>query len=59
MAAFVGPCPEGKEILHWDDDKQNCALLNMRYGTRFENAQDRKRNGRYDNVVAANKRRAA
>lgn len=45
MLAFVGPCPEGLEVLHADDNKQNCALSNLRYGTRSENWQDAKRNG--------------
>jgi hypothetical protein len=44
MAAFVGPCPEGMEVLHWDDDATNNRLSNLRYGTRLQNWMDRRRN---------------
>jgi hypothetical protein len=37
MAAFVGPRPAGLEILHGDDDKANCRLDNLKYGTRAQN----------------------
>lgn len=46
MLAFVGPCPDGMEVLHWDDDAQNNHISNLRYGTPVENAEDKKRNGR-------------
>ncbi|CQD03654.1 NUMOD4 motif protein [Mycobacterium europaeum] len=46
MLAFVGPCPEGLETLHWDDDPENNRLSNLRYGTDSENQLDRVRNGR-------------
>lgn len=45
MEAFVGPCPEGLEVLHWDDNPANNHLSNLRYGTRSENVKDRVRNG--------------
>ena len=47
LEAFVGPCPPGAEGLHWDDDKENNALSNLRWGTRRENLLDRVRNGRH------------
>ena len=37
LIAFVGPCPEGKECLHYDDDPTNNKLGNLRWGTRTEN----------------------
>lgn len=49
LEGFVGPCPEGQEALHWDDDKTNNALPNLRWGTRLENMRDRIRNGRDGN----------
>lgn len=45
LEAFVGPCPEGMEALHWDDDHDNNHLSNLRWGTRTENMQDMSRNG--------------
>jgi NUMOD4 motif./HNH endonuclease. len=45
MLAFVGPRPPGKEIAHWDGDKTNNALTNLRYATPKENAQDTLRLG--------------
>lgn len=38
--AFIGPCPNGKEVLHNDGDRQNSRLSNLRYGTRRENILD-------------------
>lgn len=45
LLAFVGPCPEGMEACHWDDDTTNNKLENLRWGTRSDNAQDMIRNG--------------
>lgn len=45
MAAFVGPCPDGLEVRHLDDDPDNNHLTNLVYGTRSENTLDRVRNG--------------
>lgn len=47
LAAFVGPCPEGMEGLHSDDDPTNNTLPNLRWGTRGENLLDSVRNGRH------------
>jgi len=52
LLAFVGPRPDGMEVLHWDDDPNNNHLTNLRYGTRSENLHDRVRNGKHP---AANK----
>lgn len=46
MLAFVGPRPDGQEVLHGDDDKDNNTLENLRYGTKPENMQDAIKNGR-------------
>ncbi len=37
LETFVGPCPEGHETLHLDDDPRNNRLGNLRWGTREEN----------------------
>jgi len=45
-AAFIGPCPEGLEVCHFDGDPSNCHVENLRYDTHTENAQDMIRHGR-------------
>ena len=37
LEAFVGPCPEGHEVLHLDHNPANNKLSNLKYGTRSEN----------------------
>lgn len=46
LTAFVGPCPEGMECLHGDDDPSNNNLDNLRWGTPAENSADMVRRGR-------------
>ena len=44
--SFIGPAPEGKPlVLHWDDDKNNNRVSNLRWGTQSDNIQDSVRNG--------------
>lgn len=43
--AFIGDRPEGMFVLHWDDDKHNNHVSNLRYGSPKENVSDSKRNG--------------
>ena len=45
LAAFVGPCPTGKEGRHLDDVKTHNALWNLAYGSSSANAEDSVRNG--------------
>lgn len=47
--AFLGPRPKGLEVCHFDEDKANNRLENLRYDTRQQNARD----------YWANKRRSA
>jgi hypothetical protein len=41
-----GPCPEGLQVLHKDDNKLNLDPDNLYHGTPGQNALDRIRNGR-------------
>lgn len=44
--AFIGPCPEGKEVNHKDFDKQNNVPNNLEYLTPIENLEHKFVNGR-------------
>lgn len=46
LEAFVGPCPQGMEARHVNNnDRTNNRLANLRWGTRQDNADDRSRHG--------------
>jgi hypothetical protein len=45
LEAFVGPCPPKMECCHWDDDRSNNALSNLRWDTHAANKMDAFRNG--------------
>lgn len=45
LEAFVGPCPEGMECCHYDDDRSNNRLNNLRWDTHANNVRDGYRNG--------------
>lgn len=45
LEAFVGPCPDGLEACHWDDDPANNHLSNLRWDTSVANKRDMDRNG--------------
>lgn len=43
---FIGPAPTGKPwVLHWDDDRDNNHVSNLRWGDALENVHDAIRNG--------------
>ncbi|WP_047219965.1 HNH endonuclease [Delftia lacustris] len=44
-SAFLGPRPDGMQIAHFDGDRQNALLENLRYATAAENAADKRRHG--------------
>ena len=46
LTTFVGPCPDGCECLHLDDNPQNNCLDNLRWGTPKENKNDNWRRNR-------------
>lgn len=46
LEAFVGPCPAGMQCLHGNDDPSDNRLVNLRWGTPVENAQDMVSRGR-------------
>lgn len=45
LEAFAGPAPPGMECRHKDDNPLNNRADNLVWGTRFENMDDRRRNG--------------
>lgn len=44
LEAFVGPRPPGHHGCHWDDDKTNNTLVNLRWDTPKGNGSDQSRN---------------
>lgn len=51
LEAFVGPCPDGMEALHFDDVPSNNALANLRWDTHENNMVDRTRNSLHHNAA--------
>ena len=49
MAAFVGPCPAGREVCHGDGNPARNCLSNLRYDTRSNNHRDAGRHGTHRN----------
>ncbi len=45
LEAFIGPCPEGSEACHYDGNKSNNVLTNLRWDTRQGNMADMIRHG--------------
>jgi len=46
LEAFVGPCPKGKQVAHWNGDPGDNRVENLRWATAKENIKDRARHGR-------------
>jgi hypothetical protein len=46
LEAFRGPASDGMECLHEDDDKTNCQLSNLSWGTHDENMKTAALKGR-------------
>jgi DNA-directed RNA polymerase subunit RPC12/RpoP len=49
-AAFIGPCPEGREVCHKNGDSLDNWLGNLYYGTPSQNTLDRVRHGTHFNA---------
>jgi hypothetical protein len=47
LQAFVGPCPDGCECMHLDDNPKNNKLKNLKWGTVKENRSTIKRKGEH------------
>lgn len=45
LTTFMGPCPEGHQGAHWNGDRADNRLANLRWVTAAENAADRERHG--------------
>jgi hypothetical protein len=45
LEVFVGPCPKGMQCRHLDGNPANNRLENLCWGTRVENAADKRRHG--------------
>ncbi len=45
LETFIDPCPAGMECCHWDGDRTNNSLLNLRWDTRKSNRADSIRHG--------------
>lgn len=50
LEAFVGPCPEGMEACHGNDNPADNRLSNLRWATRSANTYDKIRNGGHPNA---------
>lgn len=46
LCAFIGPCPDGMQALHGDDDPMNNNLTNLEWGTPKANSEQRAISGR-------------
>ena len=49
--AFIGECPIGLYVLHWDGDKTNNHYSNLRYGTSADNFNDERRMGKEGRIL--------
>lgn len=45
LEAFVGPCPDGMECRHLNNNPSDNRLENLAWGTKVENGVDRSKNG--------------
>jgi hypothetical protein len=44
LETFVGPCPEGMEACHWNDDPTDNRVDNLRWASKSDNRHDSLRN---------------
>lgn len=48
LEAFSGSCPDGMEACHYNGIRSDNRLENLRWGTRLENTDDRRRHGTHN-----------
>lgn len=48
LEAFEGPCPDGLEACHYNDNSADNRLANLRWDTHSANIQDKLRNGNHE-----------
>lgn len=46
-ATFLGPASPEQQVCHWNGDRSDNRLENLRYGTAADNAADRARHGNF------------
>ena len=51
MEAFVGPCPDGREVCHNNGDPSDNRRANLRYDTRSANVLDAVRHGTHPMAI--------
>lgn len=47
LEAFVGPCPGDMECRHLNGVRDDCRLVNLAWGTRAENVEDRRKHANH------------
>ena len=52
--SFIGECPIGLNVLHWDGDKTNNHYSNLRYGTAADNLWDQRRMDKEGRILRKN-----
>jgi hypothetical protein len=50
MQAFIGKAPDGFVVCHYDGNRQNNLLINIRYDTKSANEQDKLMHGTYQHA---------
>lgn len=57
LFGFIGDCPKGMECRHLDGNVKNNCLSNLKWGTRQENEEDKRKHGTHRNQYTRLKRK--